>query len=117
MAGKIRLITFDLDDTLWDITAVMRQAEKTLYNWVETYHPDVVEQFQPEKFQPLRTKILTDRTDLAGNLTALRTEFIRQSFLLAGRTEQDAEQPQNKVSACFMKHATRWNFFLKCSRC
>lgn len=111
MAGKIRLITFDLDDTLWDVGAVMRQAEKALYNWVETYHPDVVEQFQPQNFQPLRSKILTERTDLAGRLTALRTEFIRQAFLQAGRDEADAHAASEQGFSVFYQARNQVEFF------
>ena len=36
---SIQLITFDLDDTLWDVTPVMQDAEAALRNWLTLHAP------------------------------------------------------------------------------
>src|SRR3990167_7133727 len=36
---SIQLITFDLDDTLWDVTPVMQDAEAALRNWLAMHAP------------------------------------------------------------------------------
>ena len=42
---SIRLITFDLDNTLWDIEPIVARAEKSMRDWIRQQHPDFVRRF------------------------------------------------------------------------
>ncbi len=37
----IKVIGFDLDDTLWDVIPVIKRAEKRLSNWIISKFPEV----------------------------------------------------------------------------
>ena len=36
----IRLVTFDLDNTLWDVDTVIHRAEKETRNWIQPRVPE-----------------------------------------------------------------------------
>ena len=54
----IKVITFDLDNTLWDVERVMIKAEQHLHNWLAAEVPQVVEHYSAEGFGELRTTVL-----------------------------------------------------------
>ena len=39
--NKIRCITFDLDDTLWECAPVIHHAESTFYQWLQEHYPQI----------------------------------------------------------------------------
>ena len=41
--AEIRLITFDLDNTLWDVGQVIRHAETQMQAWLDEVVPDPAE--------------------------------------------------------------------------
>ena len=45
MARRLRLVTFDLDDTLWDLRPVLIRAEQELAAWAGDHCPELVERF------------------------------------------------------------------------
>ena len=38
--STLKLITFDLDNTLWPVDEVIRKAEKACSDWIAERHPD-----------------------------------------------------------------------------
>jgi len=38
----IKVLSFDLDDTLWDCPPAIERAEIALFNWFERHAPEVV---------------------------------------------------------------------------
>ena len=54
----IKVIGFDLDDTLWDVAPVIRSAEKTLSNWVISRFPQV--KYGELQIKRARKKILLE---------------------------------------------------------
>ena len=41
----IRAVTFDLDDTLWDIWPIVEQAEQRLQQWLQQRYPRIPQCF------------------------------------------------------------------------
>ena len=52
-----RVISFDLDDTLWPVAPVIEGAERTLFAWLETRHPQAVHGHSIESMRALRARI------------------------------------------------------------
>ena len=66
-AQAICAITFDLDDTLWDIWPIISQAEERLHGWLRAYYPRIPERFSPLELRQLCVEIAQQRrTDLDG---------------------------------------------------
>ena len=75
----IELITFDLDDTLWDTAPVIVRAEAVLRDWLLTHAPkagalDVAD------FQALRLRVLTEQPQLKHRISALRRRVLFQAL-------------------------------------
>ena len=58
--NDIRTITLDLDDTLWDITPVIRRAETRLHDWLAERYPRIVEMHEPEDIVELRAQVFAE---------------------------------------------------------
>lgn len=83
--GKIRAITFDLDDTLWPIWPAIERAERALLDWLAANAPQTAELFDDAAaLREIRGEITTSRPDLAHDLSAMRLEAIRLALHRAG---------------------------------
>lgn len=87
----VKLLTFDLDNTLWDVEAIVTRAEKVMRAWIRAHHPEFVQAFDFAHFAALREAVLRERLDIAHNLTELRLEVLRRAFRGAGYAESAAE--------------------------
>lgn len=68
----IRAITFDLDDTLWDIGLVIQQAEQAIYEWLSVHCPRVTERFSIADMQQVRAEVVDEHPEYSHDLSHLR---------------------------------------------
>lgn len=68
----IRLITLDLDDTLWPCLPVIEAAERTLFGWLEQHAPAVAAGHDVGSLRAHRRQLAEAHPELAHDLTALR---------------------------------------------
>ena len=69
---SIQAITFDLDDTLWDIGAVIAEAEKNIYQWLSTHCPKSTERYSLVDMQRARVEVVDEFPELSHDLSGLR---------------------------------------------
>lgn len=93
----VRVVTFDLDNTLWKTSPVICEANDALAKYLESYLPlnhKRVEVIMNELFKENRTKYAPNNPEAsyATHLTRLRKDAIRELFLFynKGRNENDA---------------------------
>src|SRR3990167_2880423 len=86
---SIQLITFDLDDTLWDVTPVMQDAEAALRNWLARYARRVGA-VQVEAVGSIRPPLLQAEPMLKHRLSELRRRILFQALENAGYPHSDA---------------------------
>ena len=72
----IRCITFDLDDTLWSVEAVMRNAERVFYAWLVQNYPRISEQLTPDALVTHRRAHAGRFPELSHDFTALRRRWL-----------------------------------------
>ena len=79
----IELITFDLDDTLWDTAPVIVSAEAVLRQWLGNNAPKlgVVE---VGHFQAIRERVLSEEPQLKHRISALRRRILFHALHGAG---------------------------------
>ena len=82
--NDIRTITLDLDDTLWDVTPVIRRAESRLRGWLAERYPRIVEMHQPEDIMELRAQVVSEHEDRSHDLTFIRCEVLGRMGVAAG---------------------------------
>ena len=81
---EIRVITIDLDDTLWDTMPVLRRAERRLFAWMQAHYPRIAEMFPKEKAIELRTQVLSEHADKMHDLTFMRRTVLSRMGVAAG---------------------------------
>lgn len=77
---RIRAISLDLDDTLWEIGPVIRRAEAELWGWLEQNYPKIPARFTPDVSLALREQVVDEHPDMAHDFRFLRkTVLIRMA--------------------------------------
>ena len=70
--SRIDVITFDLDNTLWDVDEVIRNAERVTRQWFDARIPELYATLKQEDFMAIRQRIVVDRPELAHDLSRIR---------------------------------------------
>ena len=99
----IRVITLDLDDTLWDVWPVIMRAEEAVNEWFAEHYPRIVDLWPPDKVRELRLDVVARHPDRAHDLTFLRKEVIGEMAVAAGY-RRDIQDPAFDV---FDEHRNR----------
>ena len=81
---RIRAITLDLDDTLWEITPVIRRAEAKLWAWLGENFPKIPEAFSPEAAYGLREEVMTEHWDRNHDFRFLRKMVLERMAVTVG---------------------------------
>jgi len=71
-AGVIELVTFDLDDTLWDAGPVLRRADEVQYAWISAHAPKVAARYGIAELAAYRRQLAAADPALRHDFTALR---------------------------------------------
>lgn len=102
MAGRILVVTFDLDNTLWDVHSVMRNAEQVLRTWFDAEVPEVNQTFEAEDLLALRNQIIEDDPNIVHNLTNLRRTTFLRSIEQSGYPGPEARRLANQAMEVFL---------------
>ncbi|MBD5772727.1 HAD family hydrolase [Marinomonas colpomeniae] len=98
------LITFDLDNTLWDVAPVIVRAEYAMESWFEERFPGFSQQFSSSEQDVFKKSILIKRPEIASNLTALRFNVYMLALKRFGLPSEEAES----VAAAALAHFCEW---------
>lgn len=107
----IRIITFDLDDTLWAVTPVMRAANLALYQWLQEHAPAFCKRYQPRDFNRLRDEVVNDHPEWHHSVTAIRLEVLRRGLIRSGHQPEQVEQLAQSAFAHFLKARNQVELF------
>jgi len=87
----IRCLTFDLDNTLWAVEPVIRQAEEKFYSWLKTQCPVVTARYSVQTLAEQRQKFYRRFPKHGHNLSWLRKQWLAQLFTDNGCAGLDVE--------------------------
>ena len=85
----IKLITFDLDDTLWDTAPVIVSAEATLRQWLTDHAPNLGG-VPVEHLWAIRERVLSQEPGLKHRISALRRKVLFHALEEAGYDQAQA---------------------------
>ncbi|GAA6134542.1 HAD family hydrolase [Oceaniserpentilla sp. 4NH20-0058] len=80
MPKGIKVISFDLDDTLWSGPQVIRHAEAVMQNWMAEHTPRVLSQFNGEQFLEKKIQFIKQNPQLKNKISLSRQVFLQQLF-------------------------------------
>ena len=88
---NIKLITFDLDDTLWDTAPVIASAEVVLRNWLQANAP-LLGDVPVEHLFAIRERIVLAEPELKHRISALRRRVLTCVLEDVGYGQTQAQQ-------------------------
>lgn len=91
-ATPIRLISFDLDDTLWPCAPVIQHAEQCLFDWLQQTARRITENHNILTLRQHRQQLAQQRPMLAHDMTALRIHSLRMLLAEHGYPDSLAEE-------------------------
>ena len=91
---SIKLITFDLDDTLWDTAPVIATAEVVLRDWLEANAP-TLGSVPVEHLFAIRERLVQAEPGLKHRISALRRRVLFHALEEVGYSEQHAQALAN----------------------
>ena len=107
--NRIKVIAFDLDDTLWHVDPVIIQAEKKLGAWLHENTRGF--QYDRNVMAELRPLVLKKDPSLAHRLTAFRHTLIERALIQSGYTAIEAKDIATQAMAVFLKARNEVTFF------
>jgi putative hydrolase of the HAD superfamily len=90
--NSVRVIGFDLDDTLWSIAPVIQRANRVLFDWIDTRYPRITFGHTPESLHAACIDFMRARPGMRHDLTTLRKAFLRHLGREAAYAEDFAEE-------------------------
>ncbi|MBQ0744580.1 MAG: HAD family hydrolase [Pseudomonas sp.] len=88
----IRLLTFDLDNTLWETESVVAAAEQTLMAWYAEHAPQFAERLDSEARKALRHEVLASDPLLRHRVTDFRIAVMSLGLTRAGYAEEQVKE-------------------------
>ncbi len=98
----IRCITFDLDDTLWDVRPALILAEQAQNAWLNTHYPQALKGRSDGDILSLKRTVLRDDPDLRHNISLFRQRFIQRLLTDVGVGTGEAERASEGAFAAFI---------------
>lgn len=98
---SIRLITFDLDDTLWSVKPVIIAADTTLRAWLAE-HATRLEVLTVERLQQLRAEVVQLQPHLDRQVSELRYQVLRRALLQSGYASIEAQEIAEQAFQVFL---------------
>jgi 2-haloalkanoic acid dehalogenase type II len=87
-----RVISLDLDDTLWPVAPVIAAAEAALHEWLQERYPRTMRGHSAATMRALRAKIAAQFPEQSHDLTFLRRRALAAQFTGAGYAESACEE-------------------------
>ena len=98
---SIELVTFDLDNTLWESREVLLRATKETEVWIHS-NVDGYASLSGDQLAELRISVLREQPEIAHDVTAFRLAFMTQCFREVGIGRSEAEGLAEKAFKVFI---------------
>lgn len=104
---SVKLVTFDLDNTLWDVTPALHRAEAAQNEWLRSHRPDALRALDAAALNALRKTVWQDHAELRHDVTALRKLVLKAMQIAAGYSERDAAAGAEAAFTVFLAERQR----------
>lgn len=106
----IRLVTFDLDNTLWAVDAVIRRAESALHDWLDQRVPEF-KQLPADSHRAIARSVVAADPGIVHDISRQRETVLRETFEQCGYHPTRAARLAADAFAEFMDWRHRVQFF------
>lgn len=106
----IRLVTFDLDNTLWPLTGVIERATVATDDWLASRVP-TYRKLSRDEAAALHAAVVADEPALDHDISALRAAMLRRTLERCGETPNRADALAQDAVAEFLRWRHRVELF------
>ncbi len=103
-SDPIKVITFDLDDTLWEVAPVLEKAEQAVYAWLSQHAPRLTAQFSLAALRKQRWLLWQTRPELTHQISQLRITALSEAMQAAGYDKNIAIDSARAAFEVFIHH-------------
>lgn len=97
----IELITFDLDNTLWESRQVLLRATEKTNAWIDEHVPEYA-LLGAERLKEISDVVRRERADIAHDVSAFRIAYMERCFQEAGIRTSNARRYAREAFAVFI---------------
>lgn len=99
---SIKLICFDLDNTLWDVEPVLHRAEAAQNQWLQDNYPRLFEEFDDKGLRDFRIRAHQSHPELAHQISKIRIQAMYEALLHCGYDETGSRQGAEGAFGAFL---------------
>ncbi|MFT2112184.1 HAD family hydrolase [Marinomonas sp. 2405UD68-3] len=100
----MNLITFDLDNTLWDVEPVIVRADYAMENWFDDRFPGFSKKFNAQNLQEIKRGLIAKDSSLKVDISRVRVETYRKALILFGLHQEES----SKVALSAFANFNEW---------
>ena len=108
---EIKLITFDLDDTFWDIKSTIINAEINSRKWIEDRIKKKIEWGTFDDFLEIRNELIKENPSLDYDLGLLRKKIISYHTQKYFKSQKDLDEFIEEAYMFFLEERHKIEFF------
>mmetsp|Transcript_8811 Transcript_8811/g.11108 ORF Transcript_8811/g.11108 Transcript_8811/m.11108 type:complete len:254 (-) Transcript_8811:1513-2274(-) len=97
----IRVLSFDLDDTIWDNKPVLAAAAISQREHLRQNFPNISQKYDDDKLKELWKEVSAQHTDSAHNMTFMRKKMIENMAIACG--EENLEEVVSSTFRAFIQ--------------
>lgn len=98
----ISVITFDLDNTLWDVEPVLIRAEEAQRQWLLAHRPGAMEAFDHEALFQFKQSVWRRHPHLLHHVSQMRIQMLYELQVAAGYNEVEARSGAQQAFEIFL---------------
>ena len=101
--GDIKVITFDLDNTLWDVEPTLLAAEEEQRQWLLQHRPGTMEQHDHRSLWEFKKDVWKRHPQLLHHVSQIRVQLLYELQVAAGYPEEEARSGAEAAIAFFLQ--------------
>lgn len=109
--SRLRLITFDLDNTLWPVAEVIERADRASSIWLQARFPELADRLTVPALHAVRDRLVLDQSHYWQNLTRLRLDMLKLALTGLGIGTHEADVAANAAFEVFYRERNRVTLF------
>lgn len=110
--SKVKLITLDLDNTLWDVDSVIIRAERQLLQWMNEHVPESLPHYQPEILNQIRQDVFSRFNEQSHDLSFMRTQILYEVMKRTGLSDREARHQADAAFDVFFEGRNQVELFV-----
>jgi HAD superfamily hydrolase (TIGR01549 family) len=99
----ISVITFDLDNTLWDVEPTLIRAEQVQQAWLLEHRPGAVEAYDHQALWEFKKSVWQRHPQLLHHVSQMRIQMLHELQVAAGYPENEARDGAQQAFSVFLQ--------------